>query len=88
MALLAQKFEPFADELALESTFDLMQFARRAAEKIVESLTRFEQVRLQAQNLGGVEISVQGAFYILLKAVGVIREQQQQLFAPLQGQLP
>eukprot|EP00974_Lingulodinium_polyedra_P025705 2483625-Lingulodinium_polyedra.AAC.1 len=33
MALLARKFEPFADEIALKSAFDFMQFTRRAHEK-------------------------------------------------------
>ena len=33
-------------------------------------------------------MTIQGLFYLLLRAVGVTQEQQQQLLAPLQGRFP
>eukprot|EP00974_Lingulodinium_polyedra_P004680 439367-Lingulodinium_polyedra.AAC.1 len=33
IALLARRFEPLADETALRSTFDFLNFSRRAGEK-------------------------------------------------------
>eukprot|EP00974_Lingulodinium_polyedra_P039243 3760780-Lingulodinium_polyedra.AAC.1 len=39
IALLARRFEPLADETALQSTFYFLNFNRRAGEKSDELLT-------------------------------------------------
>eukprot|EP00974_Lingulodinium_polyedra_P007269 690643-Lingulodinium_polyedra.AAC.1 len=47
MALLARRFEPFADETALRSTFDSLNFNRRAGEKTDELFSRFAPLQGQ-----------------------------------------
>eukprot|EP00974_Lingulodinium_polyedra_P069655 6742032-Lingulodinium_polyedra.AAC.1 len=49
MALLARRFEPLAEEIALRSTFDFLKFQRRAGEKTDELLTRFDAPRFRAR---------------------------------------
>eukprot|EP00975_Prorocentrum_lima_P029929 6278566-Prorocentrum_lima.AAC.1 len=53
IALLARRYEPLAEELAIKSTFDFMNFQRKTNEKTDELLARFDTLRQRARDIGG-----------------------------------
>eukprot|EP00974_Lingulodinium_polyedra_P034683 3333510-Lingulodinium_polyedra.AAC.1 len=68
MALLALRFEPLAEETALQSTFDFLNFQRRVGEQTDELLTRFDALRLHARQRAGFDMAILGVVVILLRA--------------------
>eukprot|EP00974_Lingulodinium_polyedra_P065955 6380122-Lingulodinium_polyedra.AAC.1 len=63
MALFARRFEPLAEETALRSAFDFLNFQRRAGEKIDELCTRFAALRLRARQRAGFGMAIPGVFF-------------------------
>eukprot|EP00974_Lingulodinium_polyedra_P064842 6266646-Lingulodinium_polyedra.AAC.1 len=68
MALLARRFEPLAEETALRSTFDFLNFQRRVGEKTDELLTRFDVLVFRARQRAGFDMTIPGVFFILFSA--------------------
>eukprot|EP00974_Lingulodinium_polyedra_P024296 2352720-Lingulodinium_polyedra.AAC.1 len=60
MALLARRFEPLAEEAALRSTFDFLNFQRRVEERTDELLTRLDALRLRARQRAGFDMAIPG----------------------------
>eukprot|EP00974_Lingulodinium_polyedra_P129487 11210219-Lingulodinium_polyedra.AAC.1 len=60
MACLARRYEPLAEETALRSAFDFLNFQRRAGEKTDELLTRFDALRFRARQRAGFDMAIPG----------------------------
>eukprot|EP00971_Amphidinium_carterae_P039988 785004-Amphidinium_carterae.1 len=85
---LTVRFAPLEEEARLRSTNSLLGFTRMSGETIDALLSRFELVRMRAQQEGGGMLGVEPLTLILLRAVGVSHQQFAQLVQPLGGRLP
>ena len=72
----------------LRAVTDLLGFQRIPNERTDELLTRFETIRHRARQTAGFDMGIPGISFMLLRAVGVTTEQQNQLLAQFQGRLP
>ena len=88
MFQLATKYGRLGEEQRLDAIQSFLGFDRHSGERIDALLQRFDAAHVRAQEHGGLQLSVQGAAWLLLRAIGVTDGQLMQLLQPIGGSLP
>ena len=81
---LAEQFATLGEDSRTGTMADLLNFQRQNSEPIHELLSRFDLIRMRADEYGQLALSVQGLSFVLLRAVGVNDSQLLQPPMPLQ----
>ena len=87
MHALAEQFAALGEESRIGTMADL-NFQRQNSEPIDELLSRFDLVRMRANEYGQLALSVQGLSFVLLRAVGINDSQLLQLLMQFCGNYP
>ena len=88
MFQLATKYGRLGEEQRLDAIQSYLGFDRHSGERIDALLQRFDAAQVRAQEHGGLQLSVQGAAWLLLRAIGVTDGPLMQLLQPIGGSLP
>ena len=88
MFQLATKYGRLGEEQRLDAIQSYLGFDRHSGERTDALLQRFDAAQVRAQEHGGLQLSVQGAAWLLPRAIGVTDGQLMQLLQPIGGSLP
>ena len=85
---LAKRFGPLSFEVAFTSMTEYLGFRRSPQESIDQALTRWEILKMRAQDTGGFGITPAGRALLLLNSLGIMRTHWPNLLIPTQGNFP
>ena len=85
---LSRRFNILNQEQQIASISEFLSFRRKHGETIDEVLTRWELVRLRAQNLGQAAVTEAGLSWLVLSFLQLPASQWPLLLAPTNGRLP